>query len=144
MRRDAGEHRRAAVQPRHSRGILLPTLHIIARDRDAPILILPSDHYVADEPVLEEAMRAALREVGVHRRGVALMGIEADEPDPELGYIVAEPGDIPGSRTFGDSWRSHPSRRHGCAGTARSGTVSSSRVAPRVSSSCTDYGVRRS
>ena len=80
------------IQP-HNRGtaigILLPTLRIAARDPDARILILPSDHYVADEGVLEEAMRCALEDIREHPAGVALLGIEADEPDPELGYIVS-------------------------------------------------------
>lgn len=80
------------IQP-HNRGtaigILLPALRIAARDPDARILILPSDHYVADEGVLEEAMRCALEDIREHPAGVALLGIEADEPDPELGYIVS-------------------------------------------------------
>lgn len=71
-------------------GILLPTMRIAARDPDARILILPSDHYVADEPVLERSMRDALSAVQEDPTGVALLGIEADEADPELGYIVAE------------------------------------------------------
>jgi len=69
-------------------GILLPLLHIVERDPNARILILPSDHYVHDEAVLERSMRMALVEVGCNPLGVALLGIEADQADPELGYIV--------------------------------------------------------
>lgn len=69
-------------------GILLPTLRIVARDPHARILILPSDHHVGDEEVLAQAMRTALEDIRRHFVGVALLGIEADEPDPELGYIV--------------------------------------------------------
>jgi mannose-1-phosphate guanylyltransferase len=76
-------------------GILLPALDILDRDPDARILILPSDHYVADEAALAIAMRVALDDIGCHGRGVALLGIEADEPDPELGYIVPEPVEHP-------------------------------------------------
>lgn len=80
------------VQP-HNRGtaigILLPALRIAARDPDARILILPADHYVADEEVLADAMSCALEDIREHPAGVALLGIEADEPDPELGYIVS-------------------------------------------------------
>lgn len=83
------------IQP-HNRGtaigILLPALRIAARDPDARILILPSDHYVADEGVLEDAMRCALEDIREDPAGVALLGIEADEPDPELGYIVPHSG----------------------------------------------------
>lgn len=76
-------------------GILLPALRIAARDPDARILILPSDHYVADEAVLEQAMRCALEDIREHPSGVALLGIEAHDPDPELGYIVPHPGGHP-------------------------------------------------
>ena len=71
-------------------GILLPVLAILERDPHARLLILPSDHYVADEGVLASAIGTALDAIRHHRRGVALLGMEADEPDPELGYIVAE------------------------------------------------------
>jgi mannose-1-phosphate guanylyltransferase len=43
------------VQPSNrgtANGILLPLLHIMARDPDARIVLLPSDHYVRDERVL--------------------------------------------------------------------------------------------
>jgi mannose-1-phosphate guanylyltransferase len=74
-------------------GILLPVLAILERDPHARLLILPSDHYVADEGVLASAIRTALDAIGHDGRGVALLGMEADEPDPELGYIVAEAAD---------------------------------------------------
>jgi len=86
------------VQPQNrgtAIGILLPTLRILARDPDARVLVLPSDHYVADESILNTAMRRALDDVRTHPKGVALLGIEADEPDPELGYIVPGTTDHP-------------------------------------------------
>lgn len=80
------------IQP-HNRGtaigILLPALRIATRDPDARILILPSDHYVTNEEVLKDAMRCALEDIREYPAGVALLGIEANEPDPELGYIVS-------------------------------------------------------
>ena len=69
-------------------GILLPTLNILARDPEACILILPSDHHVADESILENAMRQTIDDIRHHLAGVALLGIEAHETDPELGYII--------------------------------------------------------
>ena len=84
------------VQP-HDRGtavgILLPILCILARDPEARILILPSDHHFADESVIKNALRLAIDDVGHHRVGVVLLGIDADEPDPELGYIMPRAGD---------------------------------------------------
>ena len=83
--------RNMIVQP-HNRGtahgILLSVLSILERDPLARIMFLPADHYVLDEPSLE----LALRELSLHLRrnseGLVLVGIEPDEPDPELGYIV--------------------------------------------------------
>jgi len=69
-------------------GMLLPALRIAKCDPDARIVILPSDHYVADERVLETALRQALNDIRDNTRGVALLGVEADEPDSELGYVV--------------------------------------------------------
>lgn len=74
-------------------GILLPILCILARDPEARILILPSDHHFADESILENALRLAVDDVSHHRVGVVLLGIDADEPDPELGYIMPHAGD---------------------------------------------------
>ena len=44
-------------------GVLLPVLRILARDPAASVVLLPSDHFFTDEPVLERALRGALREV---------------------------------------------------------------------------------
>jgi mannose-1-phosphate guanylyltransferase len=69
-------------------GILLPTLRILERDPQATVLILPSDHHIIDEHTLQTSMRVALDEIRRDRKGIALLGINADKADPELGYIV--------------------------------------------------------
>ena len=66
-------------------GILLPLLHIMHRDPEATLLVLPSDHYVRNEEVLAGSLRAAMAEVARDRNLVILLGITPDEPDPELG-----------------------------------------------------------
>jgi len=71
-------------------GVLLPLLHILARDPDAGIVLLPADHYVRDEAVLAQALRQAVTCAAAYREAVFLLGVEPDEPDTELGYIVAE------------------------------------------------------
>lgn len=71
-------------------GILLPLLHIVHRDPEAMLLVLPSDHYVRNEDVLADSLRAAMLELRHERSHVILLGITPDEPDSELGYIVAE------------------------------------------------------
>jgi mannose-1-phosphate guanylyltransferase len=71
-------------------GIMLPVLHILARDPEATILVLPSDHYVHDEEVLRRSMRSAIARAKIRPQQVFLLGIQPDEADTELGYIVAK------------------------------------------------------
>jgi len=79
------------VQPKNlgtAIGILLPLLHILKRDPQASIVLLPADHHVSDETVLAQSMRRALARTVLHPHDVLLLGIEPEEPDPELGYIM--------------------------------------------------------
>lgn len=71
-------------------GILLPLLHILHRDPEAALLVLPSDHYVRDEQVLAGSLRRAMEELQKDRDHIVLLGITPEEPDPELGYILAD------------------------------------------------------
>jgi mannose-1-phosphate guanylyltransferase len=89
------------VQPSNrgtANGILLPLLHIMARDPDARIVLLPSDHHVSDEPVLATALQEAVRKLEARRDQVLLLGMAPEEADPDLGYIV--PGSLDGSRVY--------------------------------------------
>jgi mannose-1-phosphate guanylyltransferase len=69
-------------------GVLLSVLSILARDPQARILFLPADHYVENEDRLAAAIRSAVGQLDAAETGLTLVGIEPDEPDPELGYIV--------------------------------------------------------
>ena len=84
------------VQPRNrgtAIGVLLPLLRILARDPDARVVLLPSDHFFASEEVLEGSLRKALGEVDRRPEQVVLLGIVPDEADADLGWIVpAGPG----------------------------------------------------
>ena len=88
------------LQPRNrgtANGILLPLLHIVHRDPDAAVLVLPSDHYVRNESVLASSLRRAMVELQRESDHLILLGMAPDEPDQELGYIVGEgedPADI--------------------------------------------------
>lgn len=89
------------VQPRNrgtAVGILLPLLRILARDPDAQLVLLPSDHLVLQESVLAESLGAALKQLSRRPHETLLMGIEPEEADPELGYIV--PGESDGRGAF--------------------------------------------
>lgn len=74
-------------------GILLPLLHILSRDPHARLVLLPSDHHVRQEPVLTSAIRDALEQLEWRCHETLLLGIQPEEADPELGYIVPGAGD---------------------------------------------------
>jgi mannose-1-phosphate guanylyltransferase len=79
------------VQPGNcgtAHGILLATLQILRRDPLARIVFLPADHYVRDEAALESGLRNAMTALARDPASMLLVGIEAEEPDSELGYIV--------------------------------------------------------
>lgn len=81
------------VQPRNrgtAPGVLLPTLTILARDPNAHIVYLPSDHFVADEDTLANAIVAALADVERRPDDLVFLGIEPDEADSGLGYIAPD------------------------------------------------------
>lgn len=87
--------RNVFVQPRNrgtAIGVLYAVLNVLAMDRDARIVLLPADHYVRDESVLRQSLRSALARVERDSSTPVLLGLEPDEVDPELGYIL--PGDV--------------------------------------------------
>jgi mannose-1-phosphate guanylyltransferase len=69
-------------------GILLPLLQIAARDPDAIVVLLPADHHVRDEPVLADSLRRACNFARSNTNALLLLGVQPDQPDSELGYIV--------------------------------------------------------
>ncbi len=84
-------HDNLIVQPRNRGtgiGVLYSVLHILARDPEARIVMLPSDHYVRDEPVLRDALAMALQRVEEGKDRPVLLGMEPDASDTDLGYIV--------------------------------------------------------
>jgi mannose-1-phosphate guanylyltransferase len=89
------------VQPRNrgtANGVLLSALTIAARDPLARIVFLPSDHFVRDEDRFERALREAAT-VRLRPGELVLLGVEPEEADPELGYLVprgpSRPGELP-------------------------------------------------
>lgn len=79
------------VQPENrgtANGILLSLLHIMERDPQANVVILPADHHVLDEERLAGSLQQAVRQLESYRREILLLGLEPEEIDPELGYIV--------------------------------------------------------
>jgi mannose-1-phosphate guanylyltransferase len=75
-------------------GILWPLAHIVERESDARVALLPSDHHVYDEAVLAHAIECAFRATDQRRDAIVMLGMTPDKIDPELGYIV--PGEADG------------------------------------------------
>jgi mannose-1-phosphate guanylyltransferase len=93
--------RNLIVQPRNrgtAIGILYSLVHILSLDPEAQVLLLPSDHYVAEENVLNGALGAALKHVAQVPDRPVLLGLHPDEPDSELGYIMPGAPDEFGAR----------------------------------------------
>jgi mannose-1-phosphate guanylyltransferase len=85
------------VQPQNrgtANGILLPLLELLERDRGARIVLLPADHHVRDEALLGRCIQQALEQLPSHSEEFLLLGIEPEQADTQLGYIV--PGEFDG------------------------------------------------
>ena len=80
-------------------GILYSLVHILSQDREAQVLLLPSDHYVARESVLQRSLAAAMEHVSRCPDKPVLLGLHPEEPDSELGYIIPGDTDAHGGRT---------------------------------------------
>jgi mannose-1-phosphate guanylyltransferase len=66
-------------------GLMLPLSRIMARDPQARVVVLPSDHYVRDEARFEHTIRTA---VNVCDEQVALIGAVPDHAETQYGWIV--------------------------------------------------------
>jgi mannose-1-phosphate guanylyltransferase len=76
-------------------GILLPLMHVLARDPGARVAVFPSDHHVRRARPYLAAVRGAFEAAEAAPAGVALVGAAAERAATDLGWIV--PGaPIPG------------------------------------------------
>jgi mannose-1-phosphate guanylyltransferase len=92
------------VQPRNrgtAPAILYSLLRIAVIDPDALVAFFPSDHYISDNEKFMDHIRTALDTARRRRDLIILLGLEAESPEIEYGWIEpAEP--ISGqSRMFG-------------------------------------------
>jgi mannose-1-phosphate guanylyltransferase len=89
------------VQPANrgtGNGLLLALWHLQIRDPAAAAVVLPADHYVGDEAVIERALHRGRLWLVRNPESVLLLGMTPVEADPELGYIVPVPSDRRGIR----------------------------------------------
>jgi mannose-1-phosphate guanylyltransferase len=82
-------------------GILLPLVsRIPTRDHDAIVVVLPSDHFVANEGTLQRAIKRAVTAVRRDPSRCVLLGVVPGSADNEYGWILpaasagAEPQDV--------------------------------------------------
>lgn len=90
--------RNIIVQPQNrgtAHGILLSLLRIADMDPDATVVLLPADHHLRNEEILSKSLREAADLASMRPDAIYLLGIEANEPDAEMGYI------LPASRVHG-------------------------------------------
>jgi len=80
------------VQPRNrgtGPGILLPLARVLAKEPDAQVVILPSDHYVREESTFAESVWRAQRTARASN-SVVLLAATPDQAETQYGWIVPE------------------------------------------------------
>ncbi len=95
---DCGPPRNWIVQPENrgtAAGLLLPLLAVLARDPEATVAVLPSDHFVRNERLLCRALFEACGSVGPGPNGtptgaetVTVLGIRPEEAVSDYGWIL--------------------------------------------------------
>jgi Mannose-1-phosphate guanylyltransferase len=117
--------------------ILLAAHWIQARDPEASMMVLPSDHFVSDDGMFMDRVAGALEAIACHPEQIVLLGAEPSEPETDYGWIelgerLTEAGPAL-SIASGASWKSRIRRRQTpCTGPTRSGTRSCSEAAWRA------------
>lgn len=66
--------------------IALACVQLLKKDKDANILIFPSDHYIEDSDYFYSVMRNAIS-ISNKKRGLITIGIKPSEPKTGYGYI---------------------------------------------------------
>ncbi len=64
----------------------LAAAKLLKRDKDAVMVVLPSDHYIEGEKEFSDTLRNAV-ELAEKRRGLITIGIEPSRPETGYGYI---------------------------------------------------------
>jgi len=72
-------------------GILLPVHWVRARDSKAIVVVLPSDHFIENDPLFMRHIRELAVMVSRQPERIVLLGAPATDPETEYGWI--EPAD---------------------------------------------------
>ncbi len=76
-------------------GLLHPLLELGHRDPEAAVVVMPADHWVADEVTLETSVRQALLDLAAHPDSVIMLGVRPDEPESDYGWMLPATADGP-------------------------------------------------
>ena len=90
---------RLVVQPSNigtGPGVLYPLLRIQRLAGNVPVAIFPSDHYISDDAAFVDYVRSAHELVEHRPQLVVLLGIEAEGPETEYGWIERAPWPLEG------------------------------------------------
>jgi mannose-1-phosphate guanylyltransferase len=71
-------------------GVLLPLLHVLRRDPQADVALIPSDHDFRAPIILRRALASAQGQAHEVGSGVVLLGAAAESPACDLGWIVTQ------------------------------------------------------
>lgn len=72
-------------------GILLPLLYILDQDPVARVVLMPSDHHIAQGQAFARVVRDAVASLGEFDSDVLVLGAPCAGPDEGYGWIVSEP-----------------------------------------------------
>lgn len=73
--------------------ILHALMHVLQRDADPLVAVLPSDHAVDDEEALLSALQLAAATATGSPRNLVLLGVTPEHADADYGWIVPAAGD---------------------------------------------------
>lgn len=68
-------------------GVLYGLSEVVTRDSDATVVLIPSDHGVAEPTLFVDGVVAAVADVDSHREDVVLLGAVPSHPDRDYGWI---------------------------------------------------------
>lgn len=64
----------------------LSAVKLLKRDKDAVMIVLPSDHYIEDDKTFRDTINSAV-EIAERKRGLVTIGVEPSRPETGYGYI---------------------------------------------------------
>jgi len=76
-------------------GLLLGVLHLWLRDPGCEVLVLPSDHHVADEDALRQSLLRAVEHSRETGGRATLLGVTPERTEADLGWILNSEGQDP-------------------------------------------------